>query len=581
MDYVLIAYGVPFLFGFRVLSFLYFKTYTGIIFHTGIEDAKRIFFALLSVSLSIGLIFNGLSFLVTEHFLQPTSILVIEFMVTIFLMIGYRGLVKVLYLEMSNVRKERRKVVIYGAGQQGILTKQVLDRDAGTNYSVSAFVDDNAAFKKKRINGIEIFSGEKLERVLFGTEPDMLVFAAAKMPTKRKQEVVELCLKYKVKVRNVPPVEQWMNGELSFQQIKEIHIEDLLERAPIELDETNIAKALRKKRVLITGAAGSIGSELARQVARFQPKQLLLLDQAETPLHELELEFRKLENCPSKFILADIRSEVRMTNVFKTFRPDVVFHAAAYKHVPVVEHNPSEAILTNIKGTQITADLAVEYGVEKFVLVSTDKAVNPTSVMGATKRMAEIYVQSFDKYLRKSEGKTRFITTRFGNVLGSSGSVIPLFKKQIADGGPVTITHPEITRYFMTIPEACLLVLEAGAMGKGGEIFVFDMGESIKIIDLAKRMIRLSGLEPTQDISITFTGLRPGEKLYEEVLNEAEKALPTHHKKILIARVRKYGFKDVQQEIETLKGLHHRQDNQLIIKQLKQFIPEYQEQQTM
>jgi FlaA1/EpsC-like NDP-sugar epimerase len=372
-------------------------------------------------------------------------------------------------------------------------------------------------------------------------------------------------------VLNVPPVSSWINGELSFKQIKKINIEELLERDPIKLDEENISRQVKNKHVLVTGAAGSIGSEIVRQLVRYKPSKIILLDQAESPLYEVEMELKE-QMAPGSFeiVIGDVRNRDRMHNLFRTFRPQIVFHAAAYKHVPMMENNPSEAVFTNVLGTKVMADLAVEFGAEKFVMVSTDKAVNPTNVMGASKRVAEIYTQALGK-----TAKTKFITTRFGNVLGSNGSVIPRFRQQIEKGGPVTITHPEITRYFMTIPEACQLVLEAGAMGNGGEIFIFDMGKSVKIVDLAKKMIKLSGLELDKDIKIAFTGLRPGEKLYEELLNDKEKTLPTHHAQIMIAKVKEYDLGEVSKEIESLISLFGSQNNNEIVRKIKNIVPEF------
>ena len=387
----------------------------------------------------------------------------------------------------------------------------------------------------------------------------------------RKKELVDICIAENVEVLNVPPVNKWINGELSLKQIRSIKINDLLGRDIINISIEPIKKDLKGKVVLISGAAGSIGSEIVKQVSAFEPKQLLLIDQAESPLFQLELDqAAEYKNINSLFLLADVGDKKRIKSIFERYQPDYVFHAAAYKHVPMMEKNPMEAIRVNVLGTRNMANLSVAYEVEKFVMISTDKAVNPTNVMGASKRFAEIYVQSLNAI-----SATQFITTRFGNVLGSNGSVIPLFEKQIANGGPLTVTHPEITRFFMTIPEACRLVLEAGSMGKGGEIFVFDMGRSVKIVDLAKRMIRLSGLELDKDIRIEFTGLRPGEKLFEELLNKEENTMGTHHHKILIANIRHYEKPMVDEAISQLKEALNRQDAFELVKVLKDVIPEY------
>ncbi|MFK8009518.1 MAG: polysaccharide biosynthesis protein [Saprospiraceae bacterium] len=576
LDYDNLLYGPPVMIVVRVLSFFIFKTYAGIILHTSIEDAQRIFWAVLSGSILMATLGNLSFYYTTGHFALPYSILIIDFLVSIFTLTAYRALVKILYIEFRNGKKDKKFVAVYGAGETGITTKKALERDMGNKFSVNAFFDNNTNYQKKRLLGVPIYPAKFLERYLLANLPQFLVIADNNISTEKKQRIIELCLKYNVKVKNVPPVEKWINGELSLQQIKEIKIDDLLERDPIQLDWKNIEHQLKNKTILITGAAGSIGSEIARQVMRFQPKLLVLLDQAETPLYELDIELNNIfPHLKHEVVIGDIRNHERMNHVFKSFQPDIVYHAAAYKHVPMMEDNPSEAILTNVGGTSITANLATKFQVEKFVFVSTDKAVNPTNIMGASKRMAEIYVQSLNKSQNHNSTFTKFITTRFGNVLGSNGSVIPLFKKQIASGGPVTVTHPEMTRYFMTIPEACQLVLEAGCMGKGGEIYVFDMGKSIKILDLAKRMIRLSGLKLGKDIQITFTGLRPGEKLYEELLNPAETSLSTHHQKIMIATVREYDFEKVKTVVNELTQLFDKQNNNELVKILKKYIPEY------
>lgn len=555
----------------RAISFYLTKTYAGIIRYTSTEDAKRIFITISAGSALLSLV-NIVRYYFTDHaFILPFSVLIIDYLATVFFMISLRIAVKVLYGELYNPTKEKSNVIIFGAGESGIITKRALDRDAGTKYKVIAFIDEDEKKRNKEIEGVKIHSFNKLEELLNENEVAHVIISVQNVNPLRKQEIIERCLAHNARILNVPPVTNWINGELSFKQIKKINIEDLLEREPIRLDEKNVTKELRDKVVLVTGAAGSIGSELVRQIAKFSPKKIILLDQAESPLYELEYE---LNNAPKKeiyeIVIGDIRQEERMQNLFRVFRPDIVFHAAAYKHVPMMEENPSEAIRTNVLGTKIIADLSVKFGVKKFVMISTDKAVNPTSVMGASKRIAEIYTQSFG-----IARKASFITTRFGNVLGSNGSVIPIFKKQIEQGGPVTVTHPEVTRYFMTIPEACQLVLEAGAMGKGGEIFIFDMGKSIKIADLAKKMIKLSRLELGKDIQIKFSGLRPGEKLYEELLNDKENTVATHHPRIMVAKVREYDFAMVAGEILELIKLYESQDNEEIVKKLKGIIPEY------
>jgi len=492
-------------------------------------------------------------------------------MATTFIMISLRFIVKAIYFELKNPAKEKTSVIIFGAGESGIITKRTLDRDAGTKYKVLAFIDDEKKKIGKKLEGVTIYPFLKLEELLKNNAVANVIISAQNLAPKRKQEIIELCLNYNTKILNVPPVSNWINGELSFKQIKKINIEELLGRTPILLNELNIRTQLSGKIILITGAAGSIGGEIVRQVIKYNPKQLLLVDQAESPLHELELELRdKFHFSSFEIIIGDIRNKERMENVFRTFHPQLVYHAAAYKHVPMMENNASEAILTNVAGTMIVADLSAKYKVEKFVMISTDKAVKPSNVMGASKRIAEIYIQSLNK-----AAEVKFITTRFGNVLGSNGSVIPRFKQQIESGGPVTITHPEITRFFMTIPEACQLVLEAGAMGNGGEIFIFDMGKSVKIVDLAEKMIKLSGLTLGKDIQIIFTGLRSGEKLYEELLNDNENGLPTHHPQIMIAKVKEYDFPIIAKDINELVLLFNVQNNEIIVKKMKEIVPDF------
>lgn len=554
----------------RAISALLFQTHRSIVRLTSTKDVERIFISVAVVSVFFMLV-NPLMFVVKGIYLIPYSIIIIDGILCVFLMVTSRFLIKAVIQEINTSRKTKFKVLIYGAGETGLLAKRAIERDAGAKYKVVYYMDDDLQKIGKKIQGVFIRSGNDLSEVLINQDIKLLILATETIVAVKKQQVIDLCLANNTRIFSVPPVKRWINGELSFKQIKKIDIKDLLEREPIKLDTEYIAKSITNKVILVTGAAGSIGSELVRQILPFSPARLILLDQAESPLYELERElstdnnFHKLE-----FIIGDIRGVDRMEKVFSHFKPKVVFHAAAYKHVPLMESNPSEALLTNIQGTRVLADLSDKYKVEKFVMVSTDKAVNPTNVMGASKRIAEIYVQSLNQF-----SDTQFITTRFGNVLGSNGSVIPIFKKQIEKGGPVTVTHPDINRYFMTIPEACQLVLEAGSIGNGGEIFLFDMGESVKIVDLVRKMIKLYGLTVGKDIEIVYTGLRPGEKLYEELLNDSENTLPTHHPQIMKARVHEQDYEMVKLLISDLVSIFPSQNNQEIVKRMKALVPEY------
>jgi FlaA1/EpsC-like NDP-sugar epimerase len=555
----------------RAGSFVLGRTYAGIIRYTSTQDTLRIFTVLTSGTL-LFVMANVVRFKWFDgQYFLPFSIVILEYLLSLFAMIVGRIAVKVIYMELKNPDVARRRAAIFGAGEGGLLTKRTIDRDSRSGMQVVAFFDDDKTKWGKKLEGADIYASAKLEEFLSNSKLDELIIAAPSLPKERKKDTIDLALRYGIKVTSVPPAAQWVGGELSVRQFREVKIEDLLGRETIKLDSDSVRAALLGKRVLISGAAGSIGSELVRQVIAYSPSKVVLLDQAESPLFELEAELRALGKFSvCEVVIGDVRQEDRMKRLFDYFKPEVVFHAAAYKHVPLMESNPSEAILTNVLGTKIMADHSHHFGVEKFVFISTDKAVNPTSVMGASKRVAEMYVQS-----RNVNSNTAFITTRFGNVLGSNGSVIPTFKKQIAQGGPVTVTHPDVTRFFMTIPEAAQLVLEAGAMGNGGEIFAFDMGESVRIADLAKKMVQLSGLEPGRDIEIRFTGLRPGEKLYEEVLSDKENTLPTHHAKIVVAQVRQIDFDEVSQEVNELVLLFDKQDNQSIVAKVKSMVPEY------
>lgn len=574
------------------LVFLSIKTYAGIIRYTSAQDSFRILFSII--------ISNGLFFIVNVILVSfnkeayiSNVILVINGLTGFLLLITYRVMVKYFFMYVKNYRMDKRKVIIYGAGEAGIAAKRTLDHDNKVNMLLAAFIDDDVRKAGKAIDGIKIFHTREFPYLLKQEKIDNLIIATQSIPPELKNRIVDICLENDIKVLTLPPVRYWINGQPTAKQLQNIRIEDLLEREPIEIHNDIISEQIRGKRVLVTGAAGSIGSEIVRQIAQFSPQMIILNDQSETPLHELHLELQEnnLENNFHSFI-GDVRDNSRMELLFQTFKPHYVYHAAAYKHVPMMEHNPGEAVRTNVMGTKVVADLSVKYGVYKFVMISTDKAVNPTNVMGASKRIAEIYVQSLFNSFKyqeptiytnglshlnkdRSQVHTLFITTRFGNVLGSSGSVIPRFKAQIQKGGPITVTHPDITRYFMTIPEACRLVLEAGSMGEGGEIFIFDMGKSVKIIELAKKMIRLSGLIPHQDIAIEFSGLRPGEKLYEELLNDLENTMPTHHEKIMVAHVREYNFQTINKHIRELITLScEYKDRQVVIK-MKEIVPEF------
>ena len=554
----------------RVLFFFVFKTYKTIVRYTNTKDIFRILFANLAGSATF-VIINLISYVITEKFVVPHSVVVMEFFISMMAMMFYRLTFKMLYLETVNPAKNKRDIVIVGAGAAGLTTKRALDQDAQSKYNVLAFFDSDPAKVGKKIEDVEVLDYNLLGDYLSKHRINFMIIAIQNLPAGKKNEITEIGLQYGTKVLVVPPVVKWINGELSFKQIKKVKIEELLERGQIVLDTERIEKDLFGKTVLITGAAGSIGSEIVRQVMKYGYKRLILIDNAETPVFFLRNECYAANGLKDIDIeIVNIRDVAKMEEIIARERPSIIYHAAAYKHVPMMEENVGAAIKTNVEGTRRLADLAVKYGVQKFVMVSTDKAVNPTNVMGASKRIAEIYVQS----LNFQQDTTKFITTRFGNVLGTNGSVIPIFRRQIAEGGPVTVTHPDITRYFMTIPEACQLVINAGAMGNGGEIFIFDMGKPIRIYDLAVKMIKLSGLTLGKDIQIAFTGLRPGEKLYEELLANKENTIETPNPKIMIAKVRTYQYDEVVKEIDDLIALKNG-DPFAIVRKMKEIVPEY------
>ena len=556
----------------NALVFTSIKTYSGIVRYTGIQDAFRISISVLG-SAAILFIVNNISYRYSQEFVLSTVVVIVYSGFSFLILVSYRVLVKFLFAYAKNYKMKKKNVVIFGAADTGVATQRVLENDGATNINIVAFVDDDKKKTNKNLNGIQVIRYEDFVKLVPLQPIDELIVASFTIPTKRKNELVDFCLDHDIKVLSVPAYDRWAEGKFTSNQLQSIKIENLLERDPIVINNNQIRSQIKGKRVLVTGAAGSIGSEIVRQLIPYAPEMIIMCDQAETPLHNIELELQERGsriNCVS--YLADITNEKRIDRLFDTFKPHYVYHAAAYKHVPMMELCPTEAIRNNVIGTKIIADLAIKYNAERFVMISTDKAVNPTNVMGASKRMAEIYVQGLSS---EKNCNTKFITTRFGNVLGSNGSVINRFKDQIEKGGPLTVTHPNITRYFMTIPEACQLVLEAGSMGNGGEIFVFDMGQPVAIADLAKKMIRLYGMIPNIDINITYSGLRPGEKLYEELLNDAENTLATYHDKILIAKVREVKLESIQQHyIELGELVLNAASEMQLVGKMKELVPE-------
>ena len=558
----------------NTLIFFNFKTYAGIVRYTGVQDAFRVTYSLL-VSTGILGFLSLVSLANDKSFISLPLVTLIIYAIFSFLnLIAYRVLIKYAFNYLRNSKMTPKNVIIYGAGEAGFATKRVLDHDISSKTRVVAYIDDNPRKESKVVDGVRIYAYEDLDQLLKLYDIDEIIISTFSVPATRRSQLIETCLDQNITVLAVPPLDKWINGQFSTRQLQAIRIEQLLERDPIKLNQGQLDKQITGKRVLVTGGAGSIGSEIVRQVLNFNPATIIACDQAETPLHELELELKATnKNTKLVFFLGDVRNKTRMMELFENFRPQIIYHAAAYKHVPMMELSPAEALLTNVGGTRLIADLSLQFKAQRFVMVSTDKAVNPTNVMGASKRLAEIYVQS----LSKREGiETRFITTRFGNVLGSNGSVVLRFKDQIAKGGPVTVTHPNIIRYFMTIPEASQLVLEAGSMGEGGEIFVFDMGKPVPIVDLARKMIRLSGLVPNIDIEIKYTGLRPGEKLYEELLSDAENTVPTHHDKILIAKIREEKIEGLETHFEELFTYAGQAGQSMaMVSKMKELVPEF------
>ncbi|HLT07232.1 MAG TPA: nucleoside-diphosphate sugar epimerase/dehydratase [Cyclobacteriaceae bacterium] len=582
LDHYHVVLGSTVFLGCGLLVMFFTKSYVGIVRHTRMKDGVSLFKTIVFTLLLMGMLnWLAIEFLGLHH-LMPNSVNIIASLLALFNLVLYRLLVKDYFssLEKKKEKKDTKKVIIFGAGEAGILTHDVVKKHRKSNFVNCGFLDDDPKKQGKLIDGVKIYGGlEALEQLVDENAVTDLIISVQDISEQRKREIIDKCLNLNLHVSIIPPVDQWVNGGFKPGSIREVKIEDLLGRETIALDNEKVREDLKGKVVLVTGAAGSIGSELCRQIVHYEPALLILLDQAESALYDIEQDIKALDLPTAiEVVLADVRNSKKINEVFSRFKPKVVFHAAAYKHVPMMEKYPEEAIRSNVYGTKILADVAVLHKADKFVLVSTDKAVNPTNVMGATKRIAEMYVQALNGYLAQDEiphHHTKFITTRFGNVLGSNGSVIPLFKKQILKGGPITVTHPEITRYFMTIPEACELVLEAAVMGNGGEIYVFDMGEPVKIVDLAKRMIQLSGKKVDKDISIVYTGLREGEKLYEELLNVSEEVKITHHPKIKIATVRKVPYTKIDSQIELFDTIMSKGSDNELVRHIKLIVPEY------
>lgn len=565
---------IPYLVGFRL-----FHTYSGIIRYSSFVDLQKVGFAVLFGLICV-VVFQALTDFSPYLMYIRKRDLILSALLAMSLMWMMRVFVKYFYVSTFRVAKAER-AFIYGVKQGGVsLAKSIQNQDPA-RFVLAGFISDLTEIGNRYLMGVKVYpNNEDLIGVMRRLQADVLLVSPLKVEAIRNnQEMVDRLIKANIKIYMTPAAQEWDGrSDLNHTQLREVNIEDLLPRDKIEIDLEAVRKQLTGKRILITGAAGSIGSEIVRQVAQFAPERMVLIDQAETPLHDVRLMMaRGWPDIESYTVVSDICVRERMEELFEEHRPDYVFHAAAYKHVPMMEDNPEESVRNNVDGTRVIADLAVKYGTRKFVMVSTDKAVNPTNVMGCSKRICEIYVQSLDQAIKdgKVSGRTQFVTTRFGNVLGSNGSVIPLFKEQIKRGGPVTVTHKDIIRFFMLIPEACKLVLEAGTMGNGGEIFVFDMGKPVRIVDLAERMIRLSGVK---GIEIRFTGLRDGEKLYEEVLNEEETSKPTFHPKIKIAQVRAYDYADANLRIDALVHACAVEGDMQIVKRMKEIVPEFKSQ---
>nr|WP_321234803.1 nucleoside-diphosphate sugar epimerase/dehydratase [uncultured Psychroserpens sp.] len=571
-DFVVMFKQIPFVFLAALISFILVGSYKGVVRFTGFKDVVNIIIGvnILATILIISTFFSR-RFNYESIFNISGSIIYIHLLLNILFLVGFKLFIKSMYNKLMQDFKTQKRVLIFGAGNSGMITYDAITNDPKSNHIVCGFIDDNAQKTGKKINTLKVYRLESITSSFIEKNAiEEVIISIQNIKPNRLLQISERLFELNLKVKIVPPVQNWIDGDLSVGQIKDVKIEDLLGRDPISIINPALVDEYDNKIIFITGAAGSIGSEIARKICNYNFKKLILIDIAESALYEIQQEFiqKGIKNFTT--VIADVRDNKRLEHLFTLYRPEIIFHAAAYKHVPLMENNPYEAVSVNINGTKNMASLAVKHSVNKFVFISTDKAVNPTNVMGATKRIAELYINCL-----QGKGHTKFVTTRFGNVLGSNGSVIPLFKKQIEAGGPLTVTHRDITRYFMTIPEACQLVLEAAAMGNGGEIFVFDMGESVKIFNLAKNMIVLSGLRYPEDIDIKITGLRPGEKIYEELLADGENTKATYHEKIMIARTKKLDTVEVEQKIINLTMVNLKMQNIEIVSLMKDIIPEY------
>ena len=567
-------YQIPFISCLALISFLTVGSYRGIIRHTGTRDAFNVFVGVsLLFILTITIVLVNNTFGIITNFTIPKSVIIIHYLISVLVLVISRYVFKAFFEIVSTELNTITNVLVYGAGDSGLITYGALNRDTKNKYEVIGFIDDDEKKTGKKIDRIKIYNSTIINSDFIKRKNiNEIIISIQNIKSEKLLYLTDTLLELGVKVKIVPPLSKWIDGDLEANQIKSVKIEDLLDRKPISIENPIVKRDVNDKVILVTGAAGSIGSEISRQLSAYKHKQLVLIDQAESALYDLQQELVQKNRQNITSIVADVRDKKRMSMIFEQYKPQKVFHAAAYKHVPLMEMSPYEAVKINIAGTKNIADLAIEHNAERFVMISTDKAVNPTNVMGATKRVAEMYISCLSN---STEHKTKFTITRFGNVLGSNGSVIPLFKKQIENGGPLTVTHKDITRYFMTIPEACCLVLEAGTMGNGGEIYIFDMGKSVKIYEIAKRMIHLSGLKFPEDIDIKITGLRPGEKLYEELLASGENTTPTYHEKIMIAKNQKINNLYITNKIYALCTSNEEHNDKNTVQLIKDIVPEY------